>query len=210
MNTLIVSAHPEPASFGRALADAAMSALRELGHEVRLIDLYAEDFDPVVRPAQFLSRKDPTYFETMGEQAHAAAGGCVAADVGASQQQLIWCDTLILHFPLWWWSMPAIMKGWIDRVFASDFAYGVRDLRHRRALLLVTAETKAERFAATGPAHPLYHIEHGMLRFCGFEVLSPFIAADVWRATPAQRQANVAQVAAHVHTLLGKRNAPRH
>ena len=198
MNTLIVSAHPEPASFGGQLVKVATETLEQLNHTVRSIDLYAKAFDPVMRASQFSPRKDTNYFETMAEQAHQSERGLTSGDVKISQEQLLWCENLLLHFPLWWWSMPAMMKGWIERVFAADFAYGKQNLAGRRALLLVTAETKGERFAIEGGAHPLHHIERGMLRFCGFEVLPAFVIADVWKLTQAQRSQRLSDLPLHL------------
>lgn len=174
------------------------TALLSNGRKVRLLDLYAEDFDPVVRQTQFAVRKDPAYFETMSEQAHQSALNLTPDDVRRSQDSLLWSDELILQFPLWWWSLPALMKGWIDRVLAMGFAYGSRNLAPRQAMLCVSAEADGEKFAVAPEAHPLRHIEQGILKFCGFRVLPSFIAAEVWSITPAERAAKLRALEAHI------------
>lgn len=124
----------------------------------------------------------------MVEQAHQAATGFVTPDVAEHQAAVEWCDRLLLVFPLWWWSMPAILKGWVDRVFSTDFAYGARDLGGRKAMLCATAETKSERFAPTDGNNPLHHIERGILKFCGFEVAPSFVAANIYEVADSDRR----------------------
>lgn len=120
-------------------------------------------------------------------------------DVKAEIDKLLWADVLILQFPLWWFGMPAILKGWVDRVFAYGFAYGVgehSDLRWgdrygegrlagKRAMLIVTAGGWAEHYAPRGANGPiedlLFPINHGVLYYPGYEVLPPFVAYRVDR-----------------------------
>jgi len=187
MKSLIVLAHPEPLSFCSELARRAALPLGSAG-KVRVLDLYAENFDPVIRPAHFPARAAIERFEPMVEQARQASAGVVTHDVAEHQAAVEWCDRLLLVFPLWWWSMPAILKGWIDRVFSTDFAYGSRDLGGRVAMLCATAETKSERFAPTDGNNPLHHIERGILKFCGFEVAPSFVAANIYDVADADRK----------------------
>lgn len=198
MKTLIVTSHPEPRSFNHAMAEAAGDALRAAGHHVQLLDLHAEDFDPVVRPRHFPLRQNGQRLEVMAEQAAQARRGDADGEVLHSQQLLLAADNLILQFPLWWWSLPAQLKGWVDRVFSDGFAYGAASLGGRRAMLTVTAETKAERFLAAGAENPLHHIERGILGFCGLKVLPAFVVADVYALTQAGREGRLAALGDHV------------
>ena len=206
MKSLIVLAHPEPQSFCSEFARRAAARLQSAG-EVRILDLHAEDFDPVIRPSHFPRRASPERFEPMVEQAHQATTGAVTADVAEHQAAVRWCDRLLLVFPLWWWSMPAILKGWIDRVFSADFAYGAQDLGGRIAMLCTTAETKAERFEPTDGRNPLHHIERGILKFCGFDVAPSFVAADIYDATDADRRKLLADFEASVARHLAPKPA---
>jgi len=186
MNTLVVIAHPESQSFCAELGRRAVSRMSTAG-EVRVLDLYAEDFDPVIRPGHFPERASQHRFEPMIEQARQAAAGDTTADVAAHQAAVEWSDRLLLVFPLWWWSMPAILKGWIDRVFSTDFAYGAKDLAGRVGMICATAETKADRFTPTDGRNPLHHIERGILKFCGFEIAPSFVAAEIYELSDADR-----------------------
>jgi NAD(P)H dehydrogenase (quinone) len=186
VNTLIVLAHPESQSFCAALVRAAVRRLQAEG-EVRVIDLYSANFDPVIRPSHFPCRASVERFEPMVEQAHQAATAAVTRDVAEHQAALQWCDRLLLAFPLWWWSMPAILKGWVDRVFSTDFAYGASDLAGRIAMICATAETKAARFEPKDGRNPLHHIERGILKFCGFTVAPSFVVSDIYALSDAER-----------------------
>ena len=106
MKHFIVVAHPNPASFTRALAQAYADELTTMGHEAELRDLYAMNFDPVLRPAEL-----------------SAPGG---EDVRREQVLLKAATATAFFYPLWWASMPAILKGYIDRVFTLGVAYEFR------------------------------------------------------------------------------------
>lgn len=100
----VVVCHPVPGSFVHACADAAVTALRASGREVRVADLYAEGFDPVLSRDEWRTRIDAPLVHP-----HAA--------------HLRWCDELVLVYPTWFGAQPAMLKGWIDRVWAVGVAY---------------------------------------------------------------------------------------
>ncbi len=126
-------------------------------------------------------------------------GDALTEDVKAEIEKVLWADVLILQFPLWWFAMPAILKGWIDRVWAYGFAYGVGEhndrrwgdrygegtLAGRRAMLIVTAGGWEEHYSARGVNGPiddlLFPIHHGVLYYPGYDVLPPFVAYRVDR-----------------------------
>ncbi len=203
MQSLIVAAHPSPNSFSAAMTQALAAEFAALGHGVDVLDLYTEDFDPVIRQNQFPLRADQDAFAVMTEQAHQAKTGSAGADVRRSQALLTRADNVVLQFPLWWWSLPAQMKGWVDRVLSAGFAYGGADLSGRRAMLAVVAETKSEKFRAEGAEHPLHHIERGILKFCGFDVLPAFVAADIYALGEEERRERLRDLRAHVRRAFG-------
>ncbi|MEV0433525.1 NAD(P)H-dependent oxidoreductase [Nocardia sp. NPDC050413] len=126
MRVLWVFAHPEPRSLTAQLRTAGIAALREAGHEVIESDLYAMNWNPVVTAGDFAY--DGVERLDVAEESEAALRtGRLAADIRAEHDKLAWADTVVLHFPLWWYGMPAIMKGWLDRVLVQGYAYGVRD-----------------------------------------------------------------------------------
>ena len=107
MRTLVVHCHPDPESFTAAVRDRAIEALRARGDEVRLTDLYAMRFDPV------LSRRE--------EARHLEPGPDPSVADHAADLQ--WCQQLILIYPTWWSGQPAMLKGWFDRVLVKDVAF---------------------------------------------------------------------------------------
>src|SRR3982751_5796187 len=115
MKVLIVYAHPEPKSFNTGLLQHSVDVLKEQGHSVQVSDLYAMQFNPVASDADFTQRRFPEQMQYDREQKHASQHAAFAPDIQAELDKLLWCDFLILQFPLWWFSVPAIMKGWIDR-----------------------------------------------------------------------------------------------
>lgn len=153
MNILIVSAHPEPASLTNALRDIAVDQLLADGHDVRVSDLHVLGWKAVVDRQDFPGLDPAERLRVPATSGAAFAYGTLSEDVVAEQDKLMWADALILAFPLWWFSMPAILKGWIDRIYSYGFAYGVGEhsdrrwgdrygegrLAGKRAMLIVTA-----------------------------------------------------------------------
>ncbi|MER8003779.1 NAD(P)H-dependent oxidoreductase [Streptomyces sp. NPDC095613] len=200
MKTLIVHAHPEPRSLNSSLKDHAVSTLENAGHEVRVSDLYAMRWKAVVDAADYGSQaSDP--LDVAHDSGRAFDAGTLTPDVLAEQEKLLWADTIIMQFPMWWYTMPAILKGWVDRVFTHHFAYGVGEhsdarfgdrfgegtLAGRKALLSVTAGAPEPHYAARGIQGPiddlLFPIQHGILWYTGIEVLPPFVLYGTARMT---------------------------
>jgi putative NADPH-quinone reductase len=128
MKVLLVFAHPEPRSLNGALRDVAVAELEVQGHEVRLSDLYAEGFKPQVDRADFQAHARDARLMPVVASKKAFESNTLTSDVRGEIEKLLWADALILQFPLWWFSMPAILKGWVDRVFA----YGVGEHSDKR------------------------------------------------------------------------------
>jgi NAD(P)H dehydrogenase (quinone) len=207
MNVLVVYAHPEPQSFNGAMKEAAVAALTRAGHQVRVSDLYAMKFNPVVDPAQFPERADPAFFKLQKEQRHAAETGTVAADVAAEHEKLSWADLVIFQFPLWWGSMPAILKGWVDRVFSMGQVYGrgAKGLEGRKALLSVTASDYGE--PAEGARHlsaELTHVTGNMFALAKLEVLEPFFVFGPGTMSDEERAACLERYGSHVLAIAGE------
>ncbi|AKJ30866.1 NAD(P)H-dependent oxidoreductase [Caldimonas brevitalea] len=185
-NILIVHAQPEPTSLNRQLVDVAEQALCEQGHVVLQSDLYAMGWKAVFDAHDFPVRADPERLCFIRESGHAYQHGLQTMDVAAEQEKLLAADAVILQFPLWWFGMPAILKGWVDRVFAYGLAYGYQGAGNRyrygdggfkgkRALLSVTVGGPAEDYSPRGINGPLeqllFPITHGTLFYPGMHVL---------------------------------------
>jgi len=155
-------------------------------------------FKAVADESDFLDRAQPEFFKYQTEQEFAMQNNLFAPDIKAEMDKMIAADLVIFQFPLWWFSMPAIMKGWIDRVFAAGLVYGggkwydKGGMKGKRAMLAVTTggpENIYTRDGINGDIETiLFPIEHGMLYFAGFEVLPSFIAYAVAGATQEKRE----------------------
>jgi len=211
MKVLIVYAHPEPRSFAGALREVAIDTLSQDKHTVVVSDLYAEKFHAAAGPDDVTQRLDPDLFELAVEQEHAATHDCFAAEVQGEIDRLLAADLLILQFPMWWYSVPAIMKGWIDRVFAFGVTYDFGQtwdhgvMRGKRAMLCFTTGAPESAFATDGRngdiERVLWPLHAGVLALCGFDVLPPFIAwAPAW-VEAHQRDAMLLAYADRLHNI---------
>lgn len=197
MKVLLVFAHPEPRSLNGALRDVAIEELKRGRHDVQSSDLYAMHWKSEVDRADFPTLAPQARLEPAAASKQAFTANALTDDVKAEIEKLLWADVLILQFPLWWFSMPAILKGWVDRVFAYGFAYGVGEhsdmrwgdrygegtLSGKRAMLIVTAGGWEEHYAPRGINGPidylLFPINHGILFYPGYAVLPPVVVYRV-------------------------------
>ena len=204
MNVLIVYAHPEPQSLSGALKDFTVQHLTRSGHTVRVSDLYALRWKAAADADDFLDRDRGRRLDMIADSQHAFESGTQSPDIAAQQAALRWADAVLLQFPLWWFSMPAILKGWVDRVYAYGFAYGVGEhsdrhwgdrygegvFRGKRAMLVVTAGGWESHYAARGINGPigdvLFPITHGILYYPGFDVLPSFVLYRVGKMDQAR------------------------
>lgn len=198
---LIVYAHPEPKSLTAQLVEVAGRTLQAQGHALLLSDLCGMGWKAVFDGNDFPNRADPERLSFMAESGHAYASGQQPADVIAEQQKLLAADAVILQFPLWWFGMPAILKGWVDRVFAYGFAYGFQGkgnrcrygdgiLKGKRAMLSVTVGGPAADYSPRGINGPLekllFPITHGTLFYPGMEVLPTHAVYGTGRISAAE------------------------
>lgn len=195
---LVIHAHPESKSFCSSLKNETISYFQSQGAEVKVSDLYSMGFNPVGGPRDFTELQNPEYFKYQMEQVNAFQNDLFVSSLKAEMDKLEWCDTLIFNFPLWWFGLPAILKGWVDRVFAMGLTYGAgkgvydKGTYHDKTAFLTITTGGPE--IAYGPAGKngeletiLYPIQHGMLYFVGMTVLPPFISFSPARLTDDER-----------------------
>lgn len=193
MKILVVYAHPVPESLNASLRDAMVRRFEGNGHAVQLSDLYAMGWKAALDADDFPDREPGTTVDLMRDSRRAFEQGLQLPDVAAEQEKLRQADAIVFQFPLWWFSMPAILKGWVERVYANGFAYGVGEHsdRHwgdrygegamtgKRAMLVVTTGGWASHYSPRGINGPiedlLFPIHHGILFYPGFSVLPPFV-----------------------------------
>lgn len=130
MRVLVVYCQPDPDSLIAAARDRALAGLDAAGHEVRLTDLYADGFEPAMSAHERLTHRDPG----------------VAPELQSYADDLEWAQALVLVYPTWWSGQPAMLKGWIDRVWVAGVAWTMREgdrkptpkLRNIRRIVVVT------------------------------------------------------------------------
>lgn len=197
MNVLIVHAHNEPQSFTTAMKDVAVAELTAQGHQVLVSDLYAMDWNPVASAADFRCRANADYLVYALEQREGFEAGSLAPDILAELNKLQQADLVIFSFPLYWFSVPAIMKGWFDRVLISGLCYGGKRFYDRgglvgkRALLAFTCGGRPH-MLVDGGVHGdiqdmLRPIQRGTLAYTGMAVLPPFIGYHLPYLQAAER-----------------------
>lgn len=130
MNVLVVYCHPNPDSFVSAACARALDGLRSSGHDVRLTDLYADEFEPAMAADERRTHKEPR----------------AQPELQVYTDDLAWAEALVFVYPTWWGGQPAMLKGWIDRVFVAGVAWTMDEgdsaptplLRNVRRIVAVT------------------------------------------------------------------------
>ncbi|RLZ09560.1 flavodoxin family protein [Acinetobacter sp. 2JN-4] len=198
MNVLIVHAHPEKLSFTAALKNTAQQTFEQLGYIVEVSDLYEMNFNPIASKDDFEQLNQPEYFNYALEQRHALKQQQFSKDIEIEIEKVKRADLILFSFPLYWTSLPAILKGWIDRIFVSGLFYGGKrfynhgGMTGKKAMLCLTLGGRNNMFGENtihGPIeHYLSSIQRGTLAYVGFEVLPPFMAYHVPYISNEDRQ----------------------
>lgn len=140
MKHLVVYAHPNPESLNHSILETAVHALKKNGHEVVVRDLYALDFQPVLKP----------------EDTAAMKAGNTPNDIKTEQEFITDADVITFIYPIWWTGLPAILKGYVDRVFAFGFAYSageegiIKLLKGKKGFIINTHGTPNEVYDKVG------------------------------------------------------------
>jgi NAD(P)H dehydrogenase (quinone) len=195
LNSLIIYAHPNPASFNGALLDKSIELLEAYG-EVKVHDLYSMNFQPV------LGSDDFAYFHQK----------TVAPDVRPLQEDIEWAEYCVVIFPTWWAGMPAILKGYFDRVLTTGFAYSYDaqgnksvPLKGRKVAIFQTAGTPANWLGRQLQAFETVANE-GIFGFIGWEVVTHKLFDGVPGSTSAQRHNWLTEVADVIESSVGVRH----
>lgn len=178
MKVLIVFTHPNTTSFNHALLDNISAGLKQSGHEVKVKNLYAENFNPVLDSDDL-------------SQLHQ---GDIPERIAKEQKDLLWADGLVFIYPLWWFTPPAMLKGWFDVVLSNGVAFEYSDqgakglLKHKKALVLITAGASEDYFTENDSLEISYRpLTDGTLGFCGVEKVSHEIYYDIVNSTEEER-----------------------
>lgn len=193
--TLVILGHPSHSSFCSALAETCVHAAKTAGHEVRVLRLGDLVFDPILHNGY-------TQIQAL------------EPDLLRAQSDILWATHLTLVFPIWWGGIPALMKGFIDRIFLPGFAFKYRAgkafpdklLAGRTAHLLVTLDTPPWYYRWFYRMPALHQVRKTTLAFCGITPIKTLLFGPVLGSTPAQREKWLTQAGAlsgkgsfHVH-----------
>ncbi|RLP75587.1 flavodoxin family protein [Mycetocola tolaasinivorans] len=220
---LWIYAHPEAKSFNRDIFDAGRAEL-EKTHTVVTSDLYAMGFNPLLTSADFGGAADAegTFLERW---ATAFETDQLLDDVRAEQQKMLEADLVVIQFPLWWYAVPAILKGWIDRVFASGFAFDIIDpetgrtrrygdglLVGKRALIVVTAGEHATALGPRGISGDLdsllFGLTHGVLFYTGMSSLPLHLIEQADDMTPERATEEIERLNARLKGVYDETPTP--
>jgi putative NADPH-quinone reductase len=202
MRALVVYCHPREGSFTAAVRDTVVARLEAAGAEVRVSDLYARGFEPVLAPVEWDGYLDcPANAEP------------VARDV----DDLRWCDTLIFVYPTWWYGLPALLKGWLDRVLLPDVAFLMPDADHPDIRPALTHVRRLGVFTTCGASWWLTRLvgapgRRTLLRGVGFLCAKPLRTAFAAHygmdgSTPESRARHLDRVGRKTDRLVGRARA---
>jgi len=180
MKHLIIYSHLNPSSFTKAIVDQVQKTAAEKGDEVKIIDLYGDKFNPILE---------------FPDIEHMFMGKDAPSDVASYQEMVTWADHLTFVYPMWWGQMPAMLKGFFDRVFSNGFAYAYSPegipsglLAPKTAHSYILTGTPDEMYAATGMHTAQKRVnEDGIFAFCGIKATSTFFG-DVAMGTDELRK----------------------
>lgn len=222
---LVVYAHPEPRSLNGALRDVILQRLGSLGHEVEVSDLYAMKWKATVDADDFRNMEAGERLRITAASRRAFEAGAQTEDVAEEQRKLLRSDAVVFQFPLWWSAPPAMLKGWIDRVFGNGFGYGIGSyegpqrarrygdgtLAGKRALVSITGGGHAAHYTARGIKggtipDVLWPFMHGLLWYTGMDVLEPVTLFSAERVAGNGFDDHVERLRGRLDTLM---TAPR-
>lgn len=175
---LVILGHPSSQSFCGALAHSYIEAAKKAGHDVRQLDLGTLRFDPVLRDGyQQVQALEP--------------------DLRQAQADITWAEHLVFVYPIWWGGVPALLKGFFDRVFLPGFAFKYRKgkafpeslLKGRTAHLLVTLDTPVWYYRWIYRMPGLHQVRKTTLAFCGIKPLKTLTFGPIISSAPERRQA---------------------
>lgn len=199
MRAFIIHAHPEEKSFCSALKNTAVEFFSSNNNEVKVSDLYEMGFNPTGGQKDFKECVNPDFFIYQIEQANAYSKDLFTDEIKNEMEKFLWAEVIIFNFPLWWFSIPAILKGWVDRVFAMGFCYGAGKglyengtFRDKTSFLCLTTGGPDASYIENGMNGDinkiLFHINHGMLHFVGMKVLPQFVCYGAARLSDEERK----------------------
>jgi NAD(P)H dehydrogenase (quinone) len=194
MKTLVVVAHPNPASFNKnGIVQTVVEALKEKNHEIIVRDLYELNFNPVLSGADF----------------GAFASGTVLQDIQTERDHISWASNIVLVYPVWWIGRPAIMQGYFDRVLGFNFAFTVDEngarglLKNEKAIIINTAGTPEFVYDGWPASKELISrpVAEGVMGYCGILNVKQLTFFGIAGSTEEQRATILAEIKSEIAEL---------
>lgn len=182
---LVIHGHPSEEGFTARLAQAYLDGAAGAGHEVEALWLGRLSFDPILRQGYRASQ-------------------ALEPDLQRAQERLLWAEHLVFVYPVWWGGWPALLKGFVDRVFLPGFAFRYREggalwdrlLKGRSARLIVTSDAPVLWDRLVNRHAAVHQLRQGTLRFCGVRPVSVTCFGSLRKASPQRLAAMEATVRA--------------
>lgn len=200
------------------MRDTTKDALERSAWQTSLTDLQAIDFNPVASSADFGSRSRPEYLVYSLEQRHAWQTRTIDPQIAAEVEAVRNADLLVLVFPIFWYSVPAQLKGWIERVFLSGVFYGGRrvydhgGMRGKHAMVVASLGGREHMFgpdAIHGDLKGmLRHLLQGTLGYVGYSVYEPFFAYHVPYVDNTERTSMLTKLSHEISSIGGREVLP--
>ncbi len=190
MKVLLVYTHPNPQSFNHAILQTVQQALEKKGHQASVRDLYAMKFQPVLT----------------GEDIAALRSGKIPADIAQEQEEIRSADVIGFVYPVWWTGLPAILKGYVDRVLSYGFAYAYgangnieKLLTGKKGFLISTHGTPSDIYESIGMLESMKKTsDTGILDFCGIETVGHLFFGSVPQVDDNTRRSMLTEVDTNV------------
>lgn len=191
MKHLVLFCHPSQESFNHAVLEAYCSELKDNGHEVTVRNLYQSPLHPILTQEEYEEALKARY----------------QPEVAQEQELISWCDCLTMIYPIWWGGMPALLKGYVDRVFSYGFAYEldgeepIPRLAGKSAVSICTTGTPYKVYEKMGMHKAMDQTRNlSIFEFCGFTVKQSVYYGDVIQASNEER----GNMLDHVREIAGR------
>ncbi|MBL42331.1 MAG: hypothetical protein CMM49_06725 [Rhodospirillaceae bacterium] len=212
MNFYIILAHPESKSFNSSIANELRVFLENKGHKVKFNDLYKNNFNPLLSRENFSNQSDTDLVQFPKAQLDSIINNTTSSDIEYEHKNIQWSDIIILQFPLWLYGMPAILKGWCDRVLSEGFAHQPSKnlwfdkslLNKKKILLSITTNGKRETYSSKGRHGSINIILWPIINafaFSGINIIKPFISFDVIRCGQIQRKSMIEKLKKYTENI---------
>lgn len=207
MKIHIVTAHPEEKSFNFALRGRAIQFVKRMGFEHCCSDLYQDGFGAAIGRGDYLFFPEDQPLDVMKHQRIAALQRGFVPEIICEQDKLMWAEMVILQFPIWWGTFPALLKGWFERVLSYGFAYGpAKSLPPKSFMLSVTTGGACDRKEETSYLQRVDTMGNDIFGYMHWKRLEPFIAHGPAFCTESQRLQILSTFEKHLNAELTNNN----